>query len=89
MNPLLQEIDSIINGNANAKDSERVFTFIEFVKQFGYDNDPNVFVTAYQNYVTQWGDVKKGNIEISDDFVETKMIDVLKSITLDYSTYEE
>jgi hypothetical protein len=32
MNPLLSEIYSIINGYSNAKDTERVFTFIEFVK---------------------------------------------------------
>ena len=89
LNPLLSEIDSIINGNSYASDNERVFTFIEFVKQFGYDNDPNIFVTAYKDYVTKWGEVKKNSIEISDDFVFTKLVDVLKSITLDYSTYEE
>ena len=89
VNPLLSEIDSIINGNSYASDNERVFTFIEFVKQFGYDNDPNIFVTAYKDYVTKWGEVKKTSITHSDDFVLEKMIDVLKSITLDYSTYEE
>ena len=89
MNPALVDIKSIINGDNFAKDKERVFTFIEFVKQFGYDNDPNVFVTAYKEYVTKWGEVKKNSIKLSDDFVFTKLVDVLKSITLDYSTYEE
>lgn len=90
MNPLLNEIHSIINGYNNAKDKERVFTYIEFVKQFGYDNDTNIFISAYKDYVTQWGIVKKDSITLSDeDFVLKKMIDVLKSITLDYSSYEE
>lgn len=90
MNPLLNEIHSIINGYNNAKDKERVFTYIEFVKQFGYDNDTNIFISAYKDYVTQWGIVKKDSITLSDEeFVMKKMIDVLKSITLDYSSYEE
>ena len=90
MNPLLTEIPSIINGYNNAKDKERVFTYIEFVKQFGYDNDTNIFISAYKDYVTQWGIVKKDSITLSDEeFVMKKMIDVLKSITLDYSSYEE
>lgn len=90
MNPLLNEIHSIINGYNNAKDKERVFTYIEFVKQFGYDNDTNIFISVYKDYVTQWGIVKKDSITLSDEeFVMKKMIDVLKSITLDYSSYEE
>lgn len=90
MNPLLNEIYSIINGYANAKDNERVFTFIEFVKQFGYDNDTDIFINAYKDYVIQWSIVKKDSINIStEDFVITRLIDVLKSITLDYSSYEE
>lgn len=90
MNPLLSEIYSIINGYSNAKDTERVFTFIEFVKQFGYDNDTDVFISAYKDYVTQWSIVKKESLEVStEDFVTTRLIDVLKSITLDYSSYEE
>jgi hypothetical protein len=90
MNPLLTEVYSIINGYSDAKDNERVFTFIEFVKQFGYENDSDVFISAYKDYVTQWSIVKKDSItETTEDFVTTRLIDVLKSITLDYSSYEE
>lgn len=90
MNPLLTEVYSIINGYSDAKDNERVFTFIEFVKQFGYENDSDVFISAYKDYVTQWSIVKKNSItESTEDFVTTRLIDVLKSITLDYSSYEE
>ena len=90
MNPVLDDIQSIINGYSNAKDKDRVFTYIEFVKMFGYDNDTNIFISAYKDYVTQWSIVKKDSITLSDeDFVMSKMVEVLKSITLDYSSYEE
>lgn len=90
MNPVLADIKSIINGFSKAKDKERVFTYIEFVKMFGYDNDTNIFISAYKDYVTQWANVKKDSITLSDnDFVMSKMVEVLKSITLDYSSYEE
>ena len=90
MNPQLNQIVSIINGFVNAKDSDRVFTYIEFVKMFGYENDTNTFISVYKDYVTAWSAVKKSSIHVSDkDFVMSKMVDILKSITLDYSNYEE
>lgn len=90
MNPVLADINSIINGYSNAKDKDRVFTYIEFVKMFGYDNDTNIFISAYKDYVNQWSIVKKDSITLSDEeFVMSKMVEVLKSITLDYSSYEE
>lgn len=90
MNPQLNEINSIINGNTYAKDKDRVFTYIEFVKMFGYDNNPNIFITYYKEYVTRWASLKRNEISISDeDFIYSKLIDILKSITLDYSSYEE
>lgn len=86
----LDDIVSIINGYINAKDVDRVFTYIEFVKMFGFENDVNTFITDYKDYVTRWARVKKSSIEVSDaDFVMSKMIDILKSITLDYASYEE
>ena len=90
MNPVLEDVKSIINGYDFAKDKDRVFTYIEFVKMFGFENDPNTFITHYKEYVTRWAALKKEDIKISDaDFIMSKMVDILKSITLDYSTYEE
>ena len=81
---------SIINGYANASDGQRVFTYIEFVKMFGYENDINTFITEYKDYVTKWASIKKESIILSDDdYVMSKMVDILKSITLDYSSYEQ
>jgi hypothetical protein len=40
--------------------------------------------------VTAWANIKKTSISVSDDdFIMSRMIDILKSITLDYSNYEE
>lgn len=90
MNPELEAVSSIINGNHFAKDKDRVFTFIEFIKMFGYQNDPNIFITYYKDYLIRWAAVKKQEISISDDeFVFSKLVEILKSITLDYSSYEE
>ena len=86
----LEKIDSIINGFDFAKDKDKVFTYIEFVKMFGFEHNSETFITFYKEYVTQWVAIKKEEITLSDeDFVLTKMIEILKSITLDYSSYEE
>lgn len=86
----LEKIDSIINGFDFAKDKDKVFTYIEFVKMFGFEHNSETFITFYKDYVTQWAAIKKEEITLSDeDFVLTKMIEILKSITLDYSSYEE
>ena len=89
-NKSLSELKSYINDAIDAKDNERVFTFIEFVKDFGYDNSSEVFLEYYREYLTLWNNKKKGDIKKSDDdFVLEKMTNILKSITLDYSSYEE
>ena len=86
----LDELNSFINDSVNAKDTERVFTFIEFIKEFGYENSSEVFIQFYKEYLTLWSNKKRDEITKSDrDFVMEKMIDILKSITLDYSSYEE
>jgi hypothetical protein len=86
----LEKIDSIINGFDFAKDKDKVFTYIEFVKMFGFEHNSETFITFYKDYVTQWAAIKKAEITLSDEeFVLTKMIEILKSITLDYSSYEE
>lgn len=86
----LSQIISIINGYVNAKDSERVFTYIEFVKMFGFENNPDTFISIYKEYVTRWANIKKSSIDVSiDDYVMSKMVEILKSITLDYSSYQE
>lgn len=86
----LDLINSVINGRTSAPDVSRAFTFIEFIKQFGGENTDTAFVTLYKDYLTRWASAKNTNIEITEkEFVRQKMIDILKSITLTYSSYEE
>lgn len=89
-NPKLNEIISIINGIDYAKDYDRVFTYIEFVKCFGYENNVEVFIREYKEYLIRWANYKKESItQTNEEFVNSKLVDILKSITLDYSSYEE
>lgn len=88
---MLDKINSIINGNRNALDKDKAFTFIEFIKCFGFDNNPDSFFVLYKEYLNKWADVKAVT-EISktkDEYVREKIIDTLKSITLNYCSYEE
>ena len=89
-NPKLDEIISIINGIDYAKDYDRAFTYIEFVKCFGYENNVEVFIKEYKEYLIRWAKCKKESItQTNEEFVNSKLVDILKSITLDYSSYEE
>ena len=86
----LDGINSVINGRSQALDESRALTFIEFIKQFGGDNTEESFVSLYKDYLTRWASVKNTDIEVTEkEYIRQKMIDILKSITLTYSSYEE
>lgn len=85
----LNSLYSIINRYNNAKDKDRAFTFIEFIKEFGYDNSPNSFLNDYKDYLSAWSKVKKDNSISENEFIKNSFINILKSIILDYSSYEE
>ena len=86
----IDRIDSVINGRFRAPDSSRAFTFIEFIKQFGGENTQESFVGLYKDYLTRWSAIKTEDIELTEkEYVRQKMVDILKSITLTYSSYEE
>lgn len=90
MNASLTNLYSLINGYTDAKDTERVFTFIEFIKEFGFDNSSDLILTLYREYLILWSNTKKRNDFIDDkDYVKEALTDTLKSITLSYSSYEE
>lgn len=86
----LKNLHSIINDSLNAKDNNRAFTFIEFIKEFGYDNSPGLFLSEYKEYLTQWNNKKNTTSLITDkEFVKASLINTLKSIVITYSSYEE
>ena len=86
----LKNLHSIINNSLNAKDNDRAFSFIEFIKEFGYDNSPGLFLGDYKEYLTQWNN-KKNSASLASDkqFVKNSLINTLKSIVITYSSYEE
>jgi hypothetical protein len=86
----LTNLYSLINGYEDAKDRNRVFTFIEFIKEFGYDNSSDILLTLYRDYLTSWSTIKKRNDFLDDkEYIKVALTDTLKSITLSYSSYEE
>lgn len=90
MAELLENLYSTINNKLDAKDNQRAFTFIEFIKEFGYDNSPSSFINEYKTYLSRWNNKKNLNSTLTDkEFIETSLIDTLKSIVLTYSSYEE
>lgn len=90
MNNSLTNLYSIINGYDDAKDRNRVFTFIEFIKEFGYENSSDVMLGEYRTYLTSWANIKKRNDFLDDrEYVKAALTDTLKTITLTYSSYEE
>lgn len=86
----LGNLYSIINDYPNTLDTDRAFTFIEFIKLYGGENTQESFLTDYQTYLSKWAKVKKDVlVESEKDFVREKLVDILKTITLTYSSYEE
>ena len=86
----LQNLYSIINNKLDAKDASRSFTFIEFIKEFGYDNNTSSFLADYKEYLSLWANKKSAESQMSDaEFVKNSLIETLKSIVITYSSYEE
>lgn len=87
---LFSNINSVINGYMSAGDNTRPYTYIEFIKLYGFEHNADNFIKLYQDYLTLWAQNSREDAVTSDkDFVKNKMIDILKSITLTYSTFEE
>lgn len=87
---MLNDIQSVVNDYPNAQDSTRAFTFIEFIKAWGFNNDSNTFITLYRDYLTAWADKNSNKIELTQsDFVRERMSNILRNITLTYCSYEE
>lgn len=89
MTSSLDSLYSIINSYNNASDSSRAFTFIEFIKEFGYENSPNSFLEYYALYLQRWNKTKVNSSLNDKEFVRNSIIDTLKGIVLNYSSYEE
>lgn len=90
INPSVSTIQSVINGFTDAKDSQRAFTYTEFVKEWGFGDEVDDFIVNYQDYLIKWNETQNFDNRITNEqFVEERLIDILKGITIDYASYEE
>lgn len=88
------EINSIINSNSvpsEVKDTIKPYTFIEFISKTSFENDKEVFLTYYKEYLTEWAKVKNDDHQIIEtkELIQSQIIDLLKIITVSYATFEE
>lgn len=75
---------SVLTDNPSAGDNDAPYTLAEYVKAGGGS------FTEYVDYLHEWQDTF-GNVEnmLAKDFVKERLIEMLRSITLTYSSYEE
>lgn len=75
---------SVLNGNAAAQDTNAPYTLAEYIKAGG------ATFTEYVDYLHAWQDTY-GNVENNfvKDYVKVRLVEMLRSITLTYSSYEE
>lgn len=85
------EIDySITNPKATITyDNSAPFTFIEFLKYTGDTYTPNVYDKFYQEYLKSWYTTQNKTDITEADFIATQYVDLLKQLTLTYSTKDE
>lgn len=86
---LIENLPSVINDTVNALDNQRAFTFIEFVKVSGEQNEDDSIIALYKDYLTKWTEKQKFDASEQKDFVQARVVELLKTITLTYSSYEE
>jgi hypothetical protein len=90
----LDDINSIINLDSiptEVKDPVDPYTYIEFISRLEYENSSEVFLDYYKEYLTRWAAAKnkQGEVLTAKDLVQSQTIELLKTITTDYTTYEE
>lgn len=84
-------INSYINSNQNeVMDTEKPFTFIEYITNTTSDNTTESF-KEYKKYLSKWAETKNSNGENinSRELIQKEIIELFKVITLSYATFEE
>ena len=81
---------SIVNDSPNPKDWESPYSFLAFMQYQNFSNiDANEQLKSYQNYVNTWA--SKKNLKKSEEnaIVRDVYVNLLREITLNFSTEEE
>ena len=82
--------DSIVNGAQSPKDWDSPYSFLAFVQYKNFSNrDVNEELKIYQTYINTWASNKKLKKYDEDLLVRNAYINLLREITLNFSTEEE
>lgn len=65
------------------------YSFLEFLKNTSNNYTPKVYNEFYIEYLKRWGNVKNDIIITDQQIISSQYTDLLKDITLNYSTLEE
>lgn len=65
------------------------YSFLEFLKNTSNNYTPKVYNEFYIEYLKRWNDVKNDIIITDQEIITTQYVDLLRDITLNYSTLEE
>lgn len=81
---------SIVNGASDPSDKESPYSFLAFIQYQNYNtSDVNEQLKEYQSYINIWSNKK--NLKKSEEaiFVRDAYINLMREITLNFSTEEE
>jgi len=84
--------NSIINPNVSEQDYldyNSAFSFFDYLKYTKSNLSPNDINTLYIDYIRQWNIIKQNNINQINDTIKERYVELLKEITLKYSSLEE
>ncbi len=82
--------NSITNPNSiKILDNDAPFSFFDYLKQISSNISPVNFNELYVEYIKTWSLVKNYNKEFIDNEIKNRYVDLLKDLTLKYTTAEE
>lgn len=85
-------INSIVNPNVPASDYldlQQPFSFFDFLKYTESELTPLQFNDLYVQYLKTWGEIKENTKNQIDSTIQDRYFELLKEITLKYSTSDE
>lgn len=81
---------SIVNNSDDPKDYDSPYSFISFIQYQNYKSkDTDDQLKKYQNYINNWAKTKKIKKEEEKILVRDTYVNLLREITLNFSTEEE
>jgi hypothetical protein len=82
--------NSITNPNAtNIKDLNTPFSFTDFLKYTNNLYTPTIYNELYIDYIKRWYNTKNEITVTEDEFIQKQYIELLKEITLTYTSDDE